>query len=75
MKPTLIEQSDFLYQVDLSQNIPWKNLNGIVWKSELFKLVSVICKPLYDEILTQKEGGTLTADNQILLEDYITRVH
>ena len=71
MIPTLIEQIDFEYRVDLSQQIPWKKLNGIVLKTEELKLVPVICKSLYDELKTQKAGDTLTAENQTLLDSYI----
>lgn len=71
MIDTLIEQADFEYRVDLSQQIPWKKLNGIVLKVEELKLVPVICKSLYDEILSQKVGATLTAANQTLLDSYI----
>ena len=71
MKPTLTKQSDFEYQVGLSQQVPWKKLNGTIWKVEILTLAHVICKPLYDELISQSEGDSLTAENQTLVTDYI----
>jgi len=72
MKKLLINKDDFTYLVDLSKNITEKVLNPCILDAQIRVLKGTMCASVYNEVYNQFIDDTLTSDNQILLDDYIT---
>lgn len=66
-----ISQEDFKDRVDLSDNVLSKYIIPNIAMVQDRYIRKIICKDFYDELITQIDGGTLTADNQTLVDDYI----
>lgn len=71
MNKLLINIDDFTYWVDISQNIEEKQLNPSILDAQVRVLKGTMCASVYNDVYTQFLDDTLTADNQILLDDYM----
>jgi len=69
----LISKNDLIEQCSVSINVDDKDANVAI-KQAHNKLKAIFCRDFYNELLTQYEAGTLTADNTALMSyviDYL----
>lgn len=66
----LISYAYLRTECDISQNIPDQELDAkIRWAQDMLKML--LGKSFYDQIVSQFQAGTLTADNTALFDPYI----
>ena len=71
MRKLLINKDDFIYWVDLSQNIKEGQLNPCILDAQIRVVKGTMCASVYEEVYNQFINDTLTAENNTLLEDYV----
>jgi len=72
MRQLFLNKDDFIYWVDLSKNIKEEQLNPHILDAQMRVLKGTMCGTLYNEVYTQFLDDTLTPENKILLDDYMT---
>lgn len=70
----LITKAEFPPYADMPQEVNDRFVNPFILQTQVEILESALCVDLYQELLTQKKDGTLTADNTLLLDRYIRPV-
>ena len=58
----------------IDDNVDMKKLNPTIEDVQLLKIKPLLGSDLYDLIVTEASGGTLTIDNKLLLDEYILRI-
>lgn len=67
----LISESKLKRFTDINNNLDVDLISSVIREAQIIHITRLLGSPLYDKILSDVEGGTLTGNYKTLVDDYI----